>query len=387
MLENNTEEKNIDYIQIILICVSISLMIYSASYIYFYYDYNDILRHFPENYNSEKKNLSPNEIGDSIGGTLNPIIGFTGSILTFLAFYIQYKSNKQQVDLFKKQIRNEKIKENEILENRHKITLRIFKSLISQMLTYYKESGENLKEFITIEQEKPLEPNILKFLTDASYVYFKEVSFTEIYEAMIWYFNLGSNNLENWEDEFTKTLTKIDFYDKLIFELQAKYLEHIKSKTKNLNEVGFELDDRMGEILSDEYFKNSSENGIDDYFRIIHNKNKEGIQIKENFDGIDFLDLQQNFFAVFIKSLLAKKNILEYINRNKDFAERQKDQEFIRAINNLDAFSKLNKKIGTEIQQTKYYVNNLNEYFNNYFSENSQQLQSISDFISKINLK
>ncbi|WP_312075619.1 hypothetical protein [Chryseobacterium sp.] len=387
MLEDNFEEKKLDYIQIILICVSVALMIYSASYIYFYYDYNDLLRHFPENYNSDKESLSPNEIGDSIGGTLNPIIGFTGSILTFLAFYIQYKSNKQQVDLFKKQIKNEKFKQKEDLENRHKITLRIFKSLIFQMLSYYKESGENLQKFILLEKQKPLEPNIFKFVTDASYVYFKEVNFTEIYEAMIWYFNLDNNHFNNWEDEFTRTLTKIDFYDKLISELQIKYLEHVKSKTKNLNEVGSELDNRMGEILSDEYFKNSSENGIDDYFRIIHNKNKEGVQIKEDFDGIDFFDLQQNFFNVFIKSLMAKKNILEFLNRNKDFSERLKDKEFVRIMENLDVFSKLNKRIGTEIQQTKYYVNNLDEYFNSYFSEDSKQLKSISDFISKINLK
>jgi len=35
-------------------------------------------------------------IGDSMGGTLGPIIGFIGVILTFLAFYIQYDANKVQ---------------------------------------------------------------------------------------------------------------------------------------------------------------------------------------------------------------------------------------------------------------------------------------------------
>ncbi len=40
--------------------------------------------------------LSANEIGDAFGGLANPIIGFMGVCLTFLAFYIQYKSNERQ---------------------------------------------------------------------------------------------------------------------------------------------------------------------------------------------------------------------------------------------------------------------------------------------------
>ena len=40
--------------------------------------------------------LSPNEIGDAFGGLANPVIGFMGVCLTFLAFYIQYKSNERQ---------------------------------------------------------------------------------------------------------------------------------------------------------------------------------------------------------------------------------------------------------------------------------------------------
>jgi hypothetical protein len=40
--------------------------------------------------------LTPNEIGDAFGGLANPVIGFMGVCLTFLAFYIQYKSNERQ---------------------------------------------------------------------------------------------------------------------------------------------------------------------------------------------------------------------------------------------------------------------------------------------------
>lgn len=38
----------------------------------------------------------PNEIGDSIGGTLGPLVAWLASALTFLAFWIQYKANQEQ---------------------------------------------------------------------------------------------------------------------------------------------------------------------------------------------------------------------------------------------------------------------------------------------------
>lgn len=35
-------------------------------------------------------------IGDTMGGTMNPFIAISAAILTFLAFWIQYKANEQQ---------------------------------------------------------------------------------------------------------------------------------------------------------------------------------------------------------------------------------------------------------------------------------------------------
>lgn len=38
----------------------------------------------------------PNEIGDSIGGTLGPFVALLAAALTFFAFWVQYKANQQQ---------------------------------------------------------------------------------------------------------------------------------------------------------------------------------------------------------------------------------------------------------------------------------------------------
>jgi hypothetical protein len=58
----------------------------------------------------------PNEIGDTIGGILGPVIGLIGAILTFLAFWTQYEANIEQRFQFNTALENEK-KANILAEN------------------------------------------------------------------------------------------------------------------------------------------------------------------------------------------------------------------------------------------------------------------------------
>ena len=43
-------------------------------------------------------------IGDTIGGIMNPFIAISGVFLTFLAFYIQFKANRLQRELFRQEL-------------------------------------------------------------------------------------------------------------------------------------------------------------------------------------------------------------------------------------------------------------------------------------------
>jgi len=47
-------------------------------------------------------------IGDTIGGIMNPIVAFAGVIITGLAFYMQFKANKLQRELFQKEQKESK---------------------------------------------------------------------------------------------------------------------------------------------------------------------------------------------------------------------------------------------------------------------------------------
>lgn len=80
------------------------------------------------------------QIGDTIGGIMNPFIAIAGVLLTFLAFYIQYKANRLQRDLFR----------DELDEQSEQFRKTQFENQFYEMLRLHKE---NVNE-IQIDQTK-----------------------------------------------------------------------------------------------------------------------------------------------------------------------------------------------------------------------------------------
>lgn len=68
-------------------------------------------------------------IGDAFGGTAGPIIAWIASILTFMAFYIQYEANKEQRNQFAKQADDTVI---ERFENRFFELIRIHRENVEE---------------------------------------------------------------------------------------------------------------------------------------------------------------------------------------------------------------------------------------------------------------
>lgn len=68
-------------------------------------------------------------MGDAFGGTLAPIIAWIASILTFMAFYIQYEANKEQRKQFEKQANDTVI---ERFENRFFELIRLHRENVEE---------------------------------------------------------------------------------------------------------------------------------------------------------------------------------------------------------------------------------------------------------------
>lgn len=72
-------------------------------------------------------------IGDTIGGIMNPFIAIAAILVTFLAFYIQYKANKMQFALFRLELDNQKLNNSkQEVENRFYEMLKLHKENVSE---------------------------------------------------------------------------------------------------------------------------------------------------------------------------------------------------------------------------------------------------------------
>lgn len=93
---------------------------------------------------------STGQIGDTIGGIMNPFIALAGVLLTFLAFYIQFKANRLQYNNFKF----------EIEEQRLQFSKSQFENQFYEMLRLHKENVNELRIeqiFTNSEKEKSRE--------------------------------------------------------------------------------------------------------------------------------------------------------------------------------------------------------------------------------------
>ena len=61
------------------------------------------------------------QIGDTIGGTISPFVAIAAALLTFIAFWVQYKANIKQTEQFKTQAKDTTIErfENKFYEYPH----------------------------------------------------------------------------------------------------------------------------------------------------------------------------------------------------------------------------------------------------------------------------
>lgn len=159
--------------------ISILLIIYCVVYIYNYYTANDIFWHYPKNINTKSEALSPNEIGDSIGGILNPVIGLVASILTFLAFYMQKRANDEIQEQFKTQQ---------------------FESQFYEMLHLHKENVDELKAMALldgreVQRRQVFETMANEFSTMLSYIQAANFDLTQddienCYHIFFWGYNI-----------------------------------------------------------------------------------------------------------------------------------------------------------------------------------------------------
>lgn len=198
---------------------------------------------------------STGQIGDTIGGLMSPFINLSAVIVTGLAFYMQYKANKLQVKIFKKQLEEtqNQFRTEQEKQERNSLKQR-FESQFYEMLRLHKENVNEIeidakKRYINenanfdeepekyyeyvdyviskrnafVEMQKELEFMIAKLeLSDTPELNFE--SFQTIYEIYFW----GLLGYESIAEQFTDESSK-KFEDMLYNIQQSQYSKDIFS--------------------------------------------------------------------------------------------------------------------------------------------------------------
>jgi hypothetical protein len=82
------------------------------------------------------------EIGDTIGGITAPFIGIIGAILTFLAFYVQYKANEQQRTQFEDELEKRDL---EKIEQDKTWQIERFENKFYQLLSLHRDNVNEMQ--------------------------------------------------------------------------------------------------------------------------------------------------------------------------------------------------------------------------------------------------
>lgn len=102
-------------------------------------------------------------IGDTIGGLMNPFIALAGVMVTFLAFYIQYKFNEFQITEFRREIKLNEVKyDKDKFENQFYEMLRLHRDNVNELYIKIKKKtdekiieevvyGRRVFEYLTLE--------------------------------------------------------------------------------------------------------------------------------------------------------------------------------------------------------------------------------------------
>ncbi|WP_308990807.1 putative phage abortive infection protein [Mariniflexile litorale] len=312
----NTKSKKNDYTLILLISISIILLGYSAIYLINYYSNNNILIYFPESVSSDGKKLNPNEIGDTIGGILNPIIGFTASILTFLAFYIQFKANKQQKELFRQELDSNK-----------------FESQFYEMLRLHKENVNEINIKLTFDSKTRNEIHIQTedvsgrecfkyFLEELKIIYFvakKSINLITHDKAINIAYSIFFHGIGVFINKPIYTKEEREFYEIL------KSLEYINDGNRNIGTRGnkHKFNDYVSEksnyygakVLNYDLFQGHSAN-LAHYYRHLYQTVKF---IANQNDQFLTYEQKRNYLRILRSQLSNQEQAMLFYNWKSDF--------------------------------------------------------------------
>ncbi|XRE44556.1 hypothetical protein ACIVBQ_002760 [Tenacibaculum discolor] len=205
---------------------------------------------FTSSASSERFDFSETgQIGDTIGGIINPFIALIGVLLTFLAFYMQIKANQIQISQFKKGLLKEKTEK--ILDEKKDCLnkLNLLKADLATIKTDINLKASNIKEYYEKEKNNPYKTNFLFRTPSKKYARVLEIDRLSIFKG----FNIFLSHREKWIKDFSNLYNVLDFLPELFEDIYNKYESHSKdlfNKKMMVRDGLVELMNKLSQIIN-----------------------------------------------------------------------------------------------------------------------------------------
>jgi hypothetical protein len=292
-----------------------------------------------------------------------------GGLLSFLAIMFVIFGFAEQ----REQVNEEKFEKAKEVIDEYSSRLKLMNSLLNNILAEIKLQGDRMEKFFKIEKEQPTQSNATHFSANKSFNRILEMDSLMNYKSIQHYFK----DEDGWEKMFLNLYNFVDFYSASLEEHLIKYQNHILDKVERQKEVsemcrnflnkGTRLLERYRiEFGNDKYLTKNWAIAYNDFIPAYYHYINECIEKKEQ---TNFRFLSDNFFFNFIK-------IAMEIRADEGFDEYESEDL-------VEIASAIRKKISEIEMYSIQYAENIEYYFNEYFSSQCNFYKDF-EYIKKI---
>lgn len=260
------------------------------------------------------------QIGDTIGGVMNPFITLVGVLVTFLAFYIQYKANKAQTEQFEEQAKQ--LKKQELDKHAEEVERRFY-----EMLKIHRDNVNEIHVRI-----RTREGNI----NSGYYIDIRIIQGRECFEYLYNELKLYNEYLEKYLSY--ENILDVDKAEKMriVYEVFywgiANYREYIE-----LRHSSTPLKDLMKDIIESLGYAYKYNKGFPDYLGFmfygkIKKEEKEIPRAKEGrkFEEISFGEGYSSKLGHYYRHLF---QTVKYIaEQNKEIINQSKKEDYLKTL-------------------------------------------------------
>lgn len=357
---NTSMTKNINVIVIIicaLLIIFLTVLSYQAITLNDYWEYS---------FDFEDKN---NTIS-SYSSLSTTIVGLLSIILLIYTILTQLRQFKKQNKQFKKQflLQHEQFEEEKKRADLEEIKDMFFKlklvdSLLITFIKHLKLMSEEIKNYFEFEKSNPLLHVNLQFSVNRDAERLNSMESLELFKAFQYFFE---TDREDFVSIFTEIFSLVTFYESVLTEMNLNNKNHVKEKYNYKVEIATDLNliietahkiirsYKINENHKDLPYYRNVQDLIINYYKYISDLNKKESDIDE----------------------ISQKILLQFLNSVSPLIENPKDDNF-GIIELIDMISAIRKRIFFVKSTASIYASNMENRFEDYFSEKNVHLSEL----------